>query len=189
MPCRHSAALANHPDSPTAVVSAVLVEVCLNAVGELELAYRLEGSLGGLRVPEPVPPSPADGLWQHTCLEVFVAAQTGSAYREFNFSPSGQWAAYAFSAYRQRDEAWHATLAPRLAVRRGRQGLELDAVLPPALLPAVLPGEAYRLGISAVVEATDGSKSYWALAHPAPQPDFHQPAAFALQLATSPANT
>lgn len=189
MPCRHSVALSKHPALSAAAVSAVQVAVGLNAAGELELAYRLEGSPDGLRIPARVPPGPADGLWRHTCLEVFVAAENGPAYREFNFSPSGQWAAYAFSGYRQRDESWPAAAAPRLTVRRLPEGLALDAVLAPALLPAVPPGGHYRLGLCAVVEAADGSRSYWALAHPAPQPDFHQQDAFTLRLATSPANT
>ena len=31
------------------------------------------------------------------------------------------------------------------------------------------------IGLSAVVETTDGTLSYWALAHPRAQPDFHHP--------------
>lgn len=32
-----------------------------------------------------------------------------------------------------------------------------------------------RLALCAVIEASDGSLSYWALAHPADRPDFHHP--------------
>lgn len=42
------------------------------------------------------------------------------------------------------------------------------------------------LGISAVIEETDGTKSYWALAHAEGKPDFHHGACFA---ATLPAPT
>jgi hypothetical protein len=38
------------------------------------------------------------------------------------------------------------------------------------------------LGISAVIEASDGTRSYWALAHPSDKPDFHHPGAFALAI-------
>ena len=38
----------------------------------------------------------------------------------------------------------------------------------------------------AVIEAVDGSVSYWALAHPAGKPDFHHPDGFALQLPPPP---
>ncbi len=36
-----------------------------------------------------------------TCLEAFLRRSGGEEYREWNFAPSGQWAAYDFSAYRE----------------------------------------------------------------------------------------
>ena len=42
------------------------------------------------------------------------------------------------------------------------------------------------MGLSAIIEETDGTKSYWALAHPpGEEPDFHDPACFALELAAA----
>jgi hypothetical protein len=38
------------------------------------------------------------------------------------------------------------------------------------------------LGLSAVIEEKDGTKSYWALAHPPGKPDFHHKDCFALTL-------
>jgi hypothetical protein len=38
------------------------------------------------------------------------------------------------------------------------------------------------VGLSAVIEEVDGSKSYWALRHPPGQPDFHHRDCFALRL-------
>ena len=39
------------------------------------------------------------------------------------------------------------------------------------------------MGLCAVIEEKDGTKSYWALAHPpGDKPDFHDPACFALEL-------
>jgi hypothetical protein len=38
------------------------------------------------------------------------------------------------------------------------------------------------IGLSAVVEATDGSLSYWALAHAPGRPDFHHAHSFGLEL-------
>ena len=40
----------------------------------------------------------------------------------------------------------------------------------------------WDLGLSAVIEEVDGTKSYWALAHGAGPPDFHNPACFAYHL-------
>ncbi len=58
-------------------------------------------------------------------------------------------------------------------------GFQLDATLPASLLPSA---HTLRIGLSVVIEASDGSKSYWALAHGAAQPDFHLRQSFALTL-------
>jgi hypothetical protein len=40
----------------------------------------------------------------------------------------------------------------------------------------------WQLGLSAVLEEKDGTKSYWALAHPGEKPDFHDAGCFAAHL-------
>jgi hypothetical protein len=40
----------------------------------------------------------------------------------------------------------------------------------------------WRLGLTAVIEAVDGSKSFWALEHPAGSPDFHNADCFVARL-------
>lgn len=168
-----------HPVGQCAAVTAIDVSFRSTDQGELALSYQLSGDLAGLRLPAPATAGPADGLWQHTCCEAFVATVDGSEYREFNFSPSGQWAAYRFTDYRQRDEDFVATGAPKLSFHLLADGFRLDALLPAALLP---PGRRWRIGLTAVVEAADGDKTYWALAHAAPQPDFHRRPSFTLIL-------
>lgn len=64
-------------------------------------------------------------------------------------------------------------------MRRLANGFELDTLTPRELLPA---GNMLDIGLSAVIEAQDGSKTYWALAHLAQQPDFHLRASFTLTL-------
>jgi hypothetical protein len=44
-------------------------------------------------------------------------------------------------------------------------------------------GRAWSLGLSAVLEEQDGTKSHWALAHGGDKPDFHDPACFTASLA------
>lgn len=39
-----------------------------------------------------------------------------------------------------------------------------------------------KFGLSAVIEETDGTKSYWAIAHQPGAPDFHSPTCFAATL-------
>ncbi|NTV96523.1 MAG: DOMON-like domain-containing protein [Thiobacillus sp.] len=172
-----TATLHVHPATPCPAVTAGTVELAWNPDGSLGLAYRLAVEPASLRLPAAAVPGRVDGLWRHTCFEAFVMADAGPGYREFNFAPSGQWAAYAFTAYRYggRDLAMP---APAIACRRDAGGLELVAVLPAAALPA----GRLRLGLSAVVEDAAGTIGYWALRHPPGKPDFHHTDAFALVL-------
>lgn len=179
IPLSHSPLpLLPHPDFPDSALAAITVAVSWQEDGGLALTYRLQGNLESLRLPTPAAPVAQDRLWAHTCCEVFLARGDAGAYREYNFSPSGQWAGYAFAAYRQRQEG--ELPSPALAWRRSGDELVLDATLPPAALPG---GDgALRLALSTVVEMGDGSLSYWALAHPAAQPDFHHRGGFTLIL-------
>ena len=43
----------------------------------------------------------ADELWRTTCFEAFLRPAGEKSYREWNFAPSGNWAAYDFTAYRE----------------------------------------------------------------------------------------
>jgi hypothetical protein len=142
----------------------------------LRLTFTLEGEIGRLRIPPPSGPERKDGLWQHTCFEAFVRPGDGEAYYEINLSPSGQWAAYHFDRYRA-GMADAELPAPRAELDIGKKRLVLVAML--AGLPV---GRPWRLGLSAVVEAMDGAKSYWAIAHPPGKPDFHHEDCFALRL-------
>ncbi len=116
----------------------------------------------------------ADGLWKTTCFEIFVLGE-GDGYAEFNLSPSTEWAAYEFDA-----------------CRLGMRNAEADIAVRVERLHSIMNvvatirwdgwSHARRLGLSAVIEATDGTISYWALAHPSDKPDFHHPDSFVLEL-------
>jgi hypothetical protein len=150
--------------------------------GAIALSFVLEGDLTLLRIPAPHPPGIGERLWRHTCFEVFIGAAGTAAYHELNLSPSGEWAAHAFRAYRDGGPLRDAGLAPGIAVRRGTDRLELDAIVRLDRLSPAYRRVALRLGLSAVVEAADGALSYWALRHPPGRPDFHHADAFALAL-------
>ncbi len=148
--------------------------------GALAVAFAIDGDLARVRVPGPRPPRFADGLWEHTCCEAFVARRGHAPYHEFNLSPSGEWAAYAFRAYRERAELDAAALSPAISVLRSARSLELTATLRLGLLSRAYLESPLALGLSAVIEDADGALSYWALEHPPGRPDFHHTAAFAL---------
>jgi hypothetical protein len=158
-------------------VRALEVEVHRTEADRLTLRYLLAGAVDQLRIPPQQPPARADKLWQHTCFEAFVVAQGKQGYFEFNFSPSIEWAAYRFTGYRAGMAPFELPGPPRVAVGRRPDRLTLEAELDLAALPGEL-----RLALSAVIEAADGSLSYWALRHPPGKPDFHHADGFALRL-------
>jgi hypothetical protein len=167
-----------HPQTPSQAIQGIDVVVGRAAGGNLTLAFALEGDLSALRIPEPRPSRRGHGLWRHTCCEVFVMAGEGPGYREFNFSPSGEWAVYTFRGYREGGEL-ELELSPGIVVQRNANRLRLYAEIGADVLP---PGRSLRLALSAVVEDADGTLSYWALRHLPGKPDFHHTDAFALQL-------
>jgi hypothetical protein len=156
--------------------------VLRSADGALAVAFTIEGDVARLRVPPPATPRFADGLWRHTCCELFVARKGATAYHEINLAPSGEWAAYAFRGYRERAPLETAGLDPGIVVERSSGALELEATL---RLERLSPGHArgpLALGLSTVIEQADGTLSYWALAHPPGRPDFHHTGTFTLDL-------
>ena len=171
-----------HPAAPVAIALALSVAVSLNSTG-LQLVYVVAGNCAALRIPYATErPGLADGLWRHTCLEAFVAVDGDSAYREFNFSPSGQCAIYSFASERVRKPVEvDVAMQPSIHIHSGSEQLTLTAQLPWAALPP--RGCALCIALSAVIEEANGQLSYWALQHPCEQPDFHHPAGRALRLA------
>jgi hypothetical protein len=172
-------ALTLHPHSVCQAVKRIEVEVARGGVGALVLHYAVTGQIGDLRLPPVTTPARADGLWQHTCFEAFVRSAAGTAYYEFNFAPSTQWAVYRFDGYRSGMRA-AAVSAPRVEAKTTPERYTLCAVLELGSL-SDLARDAWRLGLSAVIEDEGGGKSYWALAHPPGKPDFHHADGFACE--------
>jgi len=152
-------------------------------LGTLAFSFLAEGSIAALVIPSSRSPNRADRLWEHTCFEAFIRADDDPAYYEFNFSPAGEWAAYSFRGYRDGGPLQDESCSPEIVVRRTADKLELNAVVHLDHFLAIRHGSPFRIGLSAVIEASDGTLSYWALKHPAAKPDFHHPDSFALDLA------
>jgi hypothetical protein len=168
-----------HPDAPALDVH-ISCDVRLRD-DALLLDFRVTGAIGRLRIPQATMPQRVDGLWQHCCFEAFLRPVTGTQYAEFNFAPSGTWAAYLFDSYRSgmADLALaNIACASSVAHRDGQGHLNVAVALPLTDCPS-LP---CHLALSAVLEQDDGTLSYWALKHPAGPPDFHHPDCFTLRL-------
>ena len=111
----------------------------------LAVSYILDGDLDRVRMPAPRASGP---LWQHTCCEIFIGCKGMPAYYEYNLSPSGEWAAYAFDGYRRRRAGEWQSAAPAVAVRGAAGKLELEAVISLDSLPALPPGSPLSLALS-----------------------------------------
>ncbi|HTC54291.1 MAG TPA: DOMON-like domain-containing protein [Steroidobacteraceae bacterium] len=168
---------------PPCAVRGIEVRVARPEPATLVLEYELLGNLAGVRIGDGAPArgamaGPTDGLWRHTCMEVFVAHAPPGHYLEFNLAPTGQWAAYRFSGYRSGMAPLGQISAPRIELRTRADRLLLSAAIE---LPADLTG-ALRLGITTVVEDTQGRLGYWALHHAGERPDFHHPDSFTFEI-------
>jgi len=205
-------ALVAHPDTPARAVTGVSCTYVWRSPGEWRLDFSVDAPPRALRLPAPASPERIDGLWHHTCFELFLRDPRDGAYLEFNFSPSGQWAAYQFDGYRS---GMRELDVPRpsivgsdpthfvAGISSHLRGLGLDEATIGKLVAAApaMPTEvarfslsagfehaslwrgiSIRAAVSAVIEESDGTRSYWALAHPPGKPDFHHADGFALEL-------
>jgi hypothetical protein len=175
-------ALKLHPDSRSAAVRQVEAEVARPQPGVLMLRYVVRGDVGKLALPPAAAPARTDELWRHTCFEAFLRPGVDEAYYELNFAPSTQWAAYRFDRYRAGMRAASELGAPQIEVERVGERFTLQVTLRWDQSSELGAGATWRIGLSAVLEQADGSRSYWALAHPPGKPDFHDADCFALQL-------
>jgi len=170
--------LIRHPRFAPFAVSAVTVRWAALDDGRLMLRFRVDGA-GSLLVPGARDAAGrADELWKQTCFELFLY-DGGSRYREFNFSPSGDWAAYRFDGYRTGRADFAPAIAPVIACDQGRTVFTATAFISAGELAG-----AVAASLSAVLmEGRGGARpSYWALAHNTDAPDFHDPACFRIAL-------
>ncbi len=162
-----------HPDSSCTAATKIDVQITRPSPGNLDLCYVVTGKMSHLLVPPPAAAGRGDELWHHTCFEAFVRASPGTAYYEFNFSPSLEWAAYQFDDYRAGMSIVSEISEPRVEAFATEETYNLKASLELDRLPNLPDDADWCLGVSAIIEETSGQKSYWALAHPRGKPDFH----------------
>lgn len=171
-----------HPATPSAgpdfKVWATLDHIAsLGAVATTNIWFGVGAPADRFVIPKLSEPWRADELWRTTCLEAFLRPVGAESYREWNFAPSGNWAAYDFSKYRADMTRAEVGSPPYIRMEDNFTWWTVGATI------AADADQRSELGLSAVLEEKDGSKSYWALAHPpGDTPDFHHPDCFAAQL-------
>ncbi|MCP5420880.1 MAG: DOMON-like domain-containing protein [Gammaproteobacteria bacterium] len=172
-----------HPERINPFVREITASVRYVTPQSLALRYVLTGDTGPLRIPPSCPPARTEGLWRHTCFEVFIGRAVDTAYWEFNFASSGAWAAFAFSDYRV-DAPIPSARQPRIETQLYRDRLELVAEIEWDGLLETRTDAGLRLAVATVVEDRAGMLTYWALVHPPGRPDFHHPTSRVWTLST-----
>jgi hypothetical protein len=174
--------LVPHPSTPPAdppfkVWASVDHASSLGPVATTNIWFGVGAPAGRFVIPQATDPGRRDELWRTTCFETFLQRSGEDAYREWNFAPTGNWAAYDFSAYRE--SMAEADVRPQyVRMEDNFTWFGLGATI------AVEADPEWRLGVSVVLEEQDGTKSYWALAHPdGGKPDFHAADCFVAKLA------
>jgi hypothetical protein len=158
--------LVRHPDAPAGAIHSIEADLDRLPGGAIA-TFRVHGDISKLVIPSAAAPERADNLWRTTCFELFVAGE-GSKYREFNFSPSGQWAAYEFDDCRAGMS--NATANVESEIYQTNNALEFSAKVRAEFQNPVL------VGLTAVIEESDGATRYWSTAFAPGKPDFHAPA-------------
>ena len=149
----------------------------LGAVATTNIWFGVGAPAGRFVIPKLFEPWRADELWRATCFEAFLQPVGEKSYREWNFAPAANWAAYDFPAYREGMIRAEVGSPPYIRMEDNFTWWTVGATI------ATDADTRWRLGLSAILEEKDGTKSYWALAHPAgDKPDFHDPVCFAAQL-------
>lgn len=175
-------ALQPHRDSLSFAAKQIEADVARPRTSSLVLSYTVTGRIRDLKLPPVGAPERVDELWRHTCFEAFLRMLPGATYYEFNFAPSTQWAAYRFASYRSRMRIASALNTPAITVQSSPDRFTLEAAVELEDLADLPRNVSLRLGLSAVIEETNGHKSYWALVHPPGKPDFHHSDGFAYEL-------
>jgi hypothetical protein len=179
-----AAELRPHPAHPCDAIRRLGVAIEPRSLPDmLQVRYLIEGDVGRLRLPPPGAAHRRDGLWHHSCFEAFLRPDASDSYHEFNFAPSGDWAAYRFGTRRAQRSLPSLSTPPTVQFSRLAESYELTADIRIGAMPELARAVAFHAALTAVVETTAGERSYWALAHGGSEPDFHDPATFLLRVA------
>lgn len=170
--------LTAHPAHPPQGIESVEARIIGLDSEWLRLRWRIEGAQA-LVIPAFAGRGRAEELWRTTCFELFARPEGGEAYVEFNLSPSDRWNAFDFSSYREGMRDRPLSPEPVCTMRQGSSFAIFDGAIPRTAIPI----GSSAINLAAVLEEEGGTISYWALAHPADKPDFHDPACFTGTLA------
>ena len=168
-----------HDHHPAKQIDGIEIFAELGPSGNIWLRYHIDGQLNALSLPDPAEPERMDNLWHTTCCELFIRIPGEDAYGEYNLSPSSRWAAYQFSDFRKDAADMEIPDDPEIHLDASETHLALEAEF---TLPDRFVGQTLAASFSVIIEETDGTKSFWAVTHPAGEPEFHHRDCFSVTL-------
>lgn len=177
-----SLTLVPHPDFTPKAITGVTATVQRASPTAVALRYVISGDSNQLLLPAAANGERTDELWRHTCVEVFIRPASGTAYHEFNFAPSTQWAAYGFADYREGMANIDGITTPSIETQHVGDDTVIAVLQECDGLPLLPVRAPWRLAIATVIEEKDGTKSFWALHHQPGKPDFHHVNCFTFEL-------
>ncbi|MEP5939024.1 MAG: hypothetical protein ABJ239_11910 [Erythrobacter sp.] len=163
-----------HPDCKAGPITGICASIQPSEAG-CRAQFFLNGDVSAIKVPVHLPSSRQDNLWKTTCFEIFWQPDGGSYYREFNLSPSSQWACYDFDDFRRNSRD---ALVENIAIACAHSS---DALMLSADIASELPLPG-QIALNAIVEDKDGNIQFWALAFQEGKPEFHSETCRSLQM-------
>ena len=164
-----------HPSAGALRIDGVSAGLTRSGPSTLGLEFRVNALRGVLSLTDGSGER-RNGLWKSTCFELFIGEPLTSEYREFNFSPGGDWAAYHFDGYRAGMRNEELPMPPEIISDWKTDSLVLNAQLSLHDL-----SDGSRLNFAAVIDERDFHQSLWATDH-AEKPDFHARHCFGQEL-------
>jgi len=186
-PAPGSVALAPHPAFGAGPLRSLHANAAFEPGGRLTVEFDVRGDLARLRLaPAAAAPRRLGELWRHTCFELFARQDAGRDYLEFNFAPSGDWAASAFSDYRsgvrELEPARVGISTHRVDSGHWRLRAQAEFAAAKTAVDSAGTPVTWWLNLAAVIEAEDGVLTYWAAHHASARPDFHDRTSFCVPL-------
>lgn len=145
----------------------------------IKLVYTITDLKNLLNLPAPFTSEGAgvsreDGLWNHTCFEMFIRKAHQKPYTEFNFSLKPAWNQYSFDSYRLPQPPKHSFDITLQKMNWNGQSLEVE-------LTGFEPEEKFEISLTTVLQERSGKIHYMALKHAGSEADFHHVDSFILK--------
>lgn len=137
---------------------------------KITLEYQVLGHMAHYHFPKPTKQKRANNLWLDSSFELFLAPKNRTSYYEINVSPSTQWNAYMFQAYKQEMKESTIFSTPSIKI------LHLEEEYSFSFEMAVQEGflsQKLEINLAVILLGNDGVRNFYSLVKGEGMPDFH----------------